>query len=106
MVGLAVDPMAACSVRLVFAFSCNLVLCRSDDRAICCYMGPFNTRIWNTCSKENEMIGDITLQLTIFSIGLVVFTMSMIGGIITMKQIQQHDEERAQLERVPVKIRD
>ena len=69
-------------------------------------MGPFNTRIWNTCSKENEMIGDITLQLTIFSIGLVVFTMSMIGGIITMKQIHQHDEERAQLERVPVKIRD
>ena len=52
------------------------------------------------------MIGDITLQLTIFSFGLVVFTMSMIGGIITMKQIQQHDEERAQLERVPVKIRD
>ncbi len=66
MVGLAVDPMAACSIRFVFAFSCNLVLCRSDDRAICCYMGPFNTRIWNTCSNENEMIGDIALQLTIF----------------------------------------
>jgi len=92
MVGLAVDPMAACSIRFVFAFSCNLVLCRSDDRAICCYMGSFNTRIWNTCSKENEMIGDIALQSTIFSIGLVVFTISMIGGIITMKQIQQLDK--------------
>ena len=38
------------------------------------------------------MIGDIALQSTIFSIGLVVFTISMIGGIITMKQIQQLDK--------------
>lgn len=52
------------------------------------------------------MIGDITLQLTIFSIGLVVFTISMIGGIITMKQIQRYDEQHALLERAAMKILD
>lgn len=50
------------------------------------------------------MIGDITLQLTIFIIGLIVFTMSMIGGIITMKQIHLYDEKKLHLQAAPIEI--
>ena len=41
------------------------------------------------------MIGDTALQLTVFGIGVVVFTSAMVGGFLAMKQWKERDNERA-----------
>ena len=44
------------------------------------------------------MIGDIALQLTVFGIGVVVFTSAMVGGLLAMKQWKERDDGRALVE--------
>ena len=87
--------MAHRSTHLIPAVCDSLVLDRSTHRTFRGYMGAFDPGVRCTRDKEAGMTGDVSLQLTIFGVGFIVFTIAMVGGLLTMKQWKDRDDQRA-----------
>lgn len=85
--------MAHRSTRLISAVCDRLVLDRSTHWAFRGYMGAFDSGVRCTRDKEAGMTGDVSLQLTIFGVGFIVFTIAMVGGLLTMKQWKDRDDQ-------------
>lgn len=82
--------MADSSICIPLLLCISVVLRRSAHRSFCSCLGAFYTFFWRVDKEEIVM-----LQIIVFSIGLVIFWMAIVGGILVFNRIDYLDQESA-----------